>query len=196
MPKRTSLLILLLAVATLVLIFVIVVSPSQLSAPNSNKDTSENTTAIKKTAQLVFAPDTVDITASNAAATQSVDLLVASGNNSISGVQVELQYDTDAISDVELTPALESSFGQDASVLFNDLDKKNGKISYAIAINPNSKPRQGLGKIATIKFNKANNAKAIFPSAISYLNGTTVTVLNQDASVLGNAKPLEIRYTK
>ncbi len=190
MPKKTTILIVILAVVTGVLLF--------LAITNGNQKQSSMTTIlpttppVEKTAKVFFSPQNLDLSTGSANA-QSVDIMVDTGKGGIVGVQAELQFDPKALTSVKLIPTADATgfFGSGAVILFNDVNLTTGRISYAIAIGPSQKPIKGVGKIATLSFQKGY-ASTSNTTIISFLNKTLVTTLGQNESVLQATTPLNI----
>ncbi len=193
MPKKTTILILILAAVTGALLFFAVTSTKP--KPAEKPTVMPVKKAVVKSAKVFFNPQNIDISnniSTNAAAAQTVDLMIDSGGAEISGVQVELQYDPKAIMNVRLLPAEDAGnfFGGGSVTLFNEAVKDTGRISYVIAIGTGDDPKKGIGKIATLYFQKASSA----PSAttIRFLDKTLVTILDANESVLKETMPLNI----
>ncbi len=194
MPKKTTILIAILAIVTLVLLF-LAVSSDSIKPLNPTKNPTPTKKEVQKTAKVFFAPTTLDLSTVGTSV-PTVDLMIDTGNAEIAGVQAELIYDPAMIASVVLTPAVDdgSFFGTSAVVLFNDIIPQNGRISYAIAISPDLQPKKGVGKIATLTFQKTFNATGV--STVSFLNKTLVTVLGENESVLKETIPLSITLTQ
>lgn len=190
MPRKTTILILILATVTAVLLFLAISEGKKPQAPKTSITPTKK--QVIKTARVFFSPQNIDLSSGTALPTSSVDLLVDTGSQEIVGVQVEAQYDPKSLSNLKLTPALDAAsfFGPGAVVLFNDVNQTTGRISYAVAISPQEKTKEGIGKIATVSFSKAFSAQGI--TTISFLDKTIVTILGENESVLKESVPLNI----
>lgn len=189
MPKKTTLLIILLAAVTGILLFL---------ALASSRDTGLKTDvppkkAVEKTARVFFNPLNVDLSAREQNTVGTVDITVDTGGTEITGVQAEMQYDPKTLTNVRLLPDLAQSgfFGPRAVVLFNEVNATTGRISFVIAINTGDEPKKGTGKIATLNFERGQGA---IPSStqINFLDKTLVTTLGVEESVLKETTPLSI----
>ena len=191
MPKKTTILIILLAITTGVLVFFAITSESQ-KEPREGTTTVPKSDVVEKTAKVFFNPQNIDVSASPPGSIYTVDLLVDTGGVEITGVQAELQFDPTALANVSLSPTVEvnSFFGGTANVPFNEVNLGSGRISYVVTIGPDQPSKKGIGKIATLSFQKAFNS----PSAttISFLNKTLVTKLGANESILKETIPLNI----
>ena len=191
MPKKTSLLILILAIVTGILLFLAI---SQSRKQNTLTGTPIPTKVpIVKTAKVFFSPQNLDLSQGSATSAPTVDLIVDTGGDEIAGVQVELQYDPKALTNVRLIPAAGEAgfFGPSAVILFNDVVAASGRASYAVAISTGQPSRKGVGKIATLSFQKAFGTN-INVTAVAFLDKTLVTKLNTEESVLKETMPLNI----
>jgi hypothetical protein len=191
MPKKTTTLILILAAVTGILLFLAI---SETRKPSETPAVVTPTKKpVVKTAKVFFNPQNLDLSAGSASPTSTIDIMVDTGGAAITGVQTELQYDPKAITNVRMTPATDATslFGTTASVLFCDVDEPTpGRISCALAISPTQSPKTGIGKVATLSFQKAINAPAT--TTINFLDKTLVTILGENESVLKESMPLNI----
>ena len=190
MPKKTTILILILAAVTGALVFFAVTSTQP--QPQKKITVTPIEKPVVKTAKVFFNPQNIDISSGSAVTIQTVDLLIDTGGAEISGVQAELQYDPKALTNVRLIPTADtkSFFGGGSIILFNDIVQDTGRISYVIAIGAGDNPKKGIGKIATLSFQKTPSAPST--TAIRFLDKTLVTILGVNESVLKEAMPLNI----
>lgn len=191
MPRKTLILILILAAVTGILIFLAITSQTS-KQPITTQAPAPTIKSAEKTAKVLFNPQNIDLSTTAASPTSSVDILVDSGGADISGVQVELQYDPKALTNVIITPAVDetSFFGNSGSILFNDVKRDTGRISYAVAISAGQAGKKGVGKIATLTFSKAFGGPV--STQVTFLDKTLVTVLGANESALKETVPLNI----
>lgn len=208
MPKRTVFLAIIIAITTALLVFLAsrqqqlpkTQAPTKISAPST----------IEKTASLYFSPtnspqdlhalEELEVRVNDQT---SLDVIVDTGKYPITGVQFELQYDPNVLSNLSVTTPKDSFFGESNEYfeLFSDVDSNNGRVSYAVAINPKAETKQGVGKVATIKFaasNKSNQESTPIKSGsttISFIDKTLVTKEGVTESVLKETKPLTIIFS-
>ncbi|MBI3093110.1 MAG: hypothetical protein HYZ02_02640 [Candidatus Levybacteria bacterium] len=180
MSKRTLTLIIILVIVTGILV-ALAVTPQKTPAPVVVAPTP---TPAAQTL-LSFSPNPLLISSASA----SVDVAVDTGNNALTAVQLELSYDPTVITSIKLTPA---SFFPNPVVLLENIDAKNGKISYALGIAPIDNPQKGQGAVVTVSF--ATNLKAGQQTQISFLPKTLVSASQVAASVLKSASNLTILF--
>lgn len=145
------------------------------SQPISPKST------LVKTATLSFSVPALNLSL-NDKAPYTIDLILDSGNASVSGVQAEIKYNPSVISLAKITPATDSLFGPNVVNLINDIDPVNGAAVFAIGIPPGGTAKNGSGKIATITFNVLSTAT---PSTeIKLLDTSIVTKPGEKKSIL------------
>lgn len=191
MAKKTTLLIIILAAVTAVLLYLAITNENQISAPKTAEKTLPVKKPAAKTAKLFFNPQNLDLSSGAASPTSTVDIIVDSGGTDISGVQAELSFDPKAITNVRLTPSLaDGFFGASANILINEVDSETGRVSFAVAIPPNTAGKAGIGKIATLSFQKAFNAPPT--TTVTFLDKTLVTKLGENESVLKETLPLNL----
>ncbi len=190
MPKKTTILIFILALVTGVLLFLAVSEGKKSQAPQTTATPTKK--PVTKTARVFFSPQNIDLTTGTATPTSTVDLMIDTGGQEIAGVQIEAQYDPKAIVNLKLNPAIDRTgfFGPNAAVLFNDVNSTTGRISYAVAILPQEKTIAGVGRIASVSFSKAFSAQGT--TMVNFLDKTIVTILGENESVLKESMPLNI----
>ena len=195
MPKKTTILILILTAVTGVLLFLAVSEGRKPQAPKATITPTKK--QVQKTARVFFSPQNIDLSSATGSAVSTVDILVDTGGSQIAGVQVEAQYDPKSLTNLSLIPAADSQgfFGNQANILFNEIIPATGRISFAIGISPNQSPKNGVGKIATLNFQRNFNATSSATS-INFLDKTIVTILGENESVLKESLPLNITLSQ
>lgn len=144
MSKKTLALIGGLFIVTAILIYM-AVSPNKGVVPTPL--ISRPTPAPVASSTLTLSPN--PLTLSSQSGSVNVDL--NSGVNRVTGVQLELQYDPNVLTNVDVNPG---TFFDNPLVLSKNIDTEKGLISYMIAIQPiNGSPKKGTGTVATIIFN-------------------------------------------
>ena len=196
MPKKTTILIVILAIITGILIFLAVRSDrSYKGGKTSMEVTASPTPAIRKPfANLAFSTNPLDVSQSTTA--QSIDIVIDTNNKPVSGTQVELSYDPKVLTNVKLTPPFKSPFfGTNPLVLINTVDPTQGRISYAVAVSNNDSEKKGNGSIATLSFT-VNKFSGVTFSQITFLPKSAVTTFSSQTSVLNISTPLQIIVAK
>lgn len=179
MSKRTIALIIVLFVITIALIVLAVY-------PITNKTTVSITptpTASVAQTVLVFAPPeiaTLSATASQSAGqTYSVDVNILTGKNRVNAVQLELSYDPQAITGVDIQPG---SFFTNPTALLKTVDASLGRVSYALVVPLGESGKQGTGTIATLTFKSL--LKTGEKTTLKFLPKTQVAAEGIQTSVL------------
>ncbi len=191
MPKKTTILIVILAIITGILIFLAVRS-DQGQNLLSNDPNETTPTQVQPFAAMSFEPSTLD--ASTGPSTQSVNVVIDTQGKPAAGAQIELTYNPSAISNVTVKTPETSFFGQNPSVLINAVDPTQGRISYAVGISASEAEKSGRGTLATITFT-VNRPAGIATTNLTFLPKSAVTTLSAQGSILNNTTPLEIRLT-
>lgn len=150
MSKRTISLIVALFLVT-ALLLAIALSHTPLSTPQSMTNSVPNSPMPTPVAQTVlnFSPSIVSVPA-GVASPQTVNVVIASGSNQVTGVDLELSYDPNVLTNMSIK--LGDMFQNPFIWPTNKVDTKNGRISYAFAIAPSQKPQQGSGTVAVLSF--------------------------------------------
>lgn len=194
MPKKTTILIVILAVITGILIFLAVRSDQSQLLTGKNKPNPAPTVAkVQPYASLSFSLPVLDLTAK--AAYQTIGITIDTGNKPVTGVQVELSYDPKVFTNVSIAQPIQNPFfGKNAMVLIKNVDATQGRVSYAVGISPQETEKIGIGTIATLSFT-ANKFAGVSTSQITFLPKSQVTTLSATTSVLRNAESLQVILT-
>lgn len=193
LPKKTTILILILAVVTALLVFIAVIGDRGTKPSTQQPPLVKTTPTVAPTARLYFVPEELIL---SAPLEQSVDVTIDTQGKPISGAQIELSYDPTLLSDVAILPATDdaSVFGPNSTVLFNSVDEELGRISLAIAVGLGEDEKIGIGKVATITFTTVP-PDPNFPeqtTELSFLPKTAVTTLTSRNTILKEALSLPI----
>lgn len=175
MSKRTLFLIFALFIITFVLLLVTLYKPAspepapQVMAP---KESIEQTV-------LSFGQPAATASSSIGNVAYSLPINIATGSNSVTAVQLELQYDPEVLTNVSVTS---NSFFKNPTVLLNEIDTKTGRITYAFGVGIQDQGMVGKGVAATLNF----EARAGTPkeTTILFLPKTLVTAEETDRSVV------------
>ncbi len=119
---------------------------------------------------------------------KTYDVVLDSNINTINAVQLELAYDPKVLANVSVKAG---PFFPRPLELIKDVDSVNGRISYALGIQPQDKGVQGTGTVAIVSFNIIPAATAS-STTISFLPKTVVTGAGVIQSVLKNAQSINI----
>lgn len=181
MSKRTFALIFTLFTVAVVLVIIALYNPSSYEAPPLAPTPTITPVPLAQT-ELRFGTLNVIAIAnslSETKSTYSIPITISTKNNKITVVQLELSFDPNMMTSISLTPG--TFFPKPVSLL-NQIDEKNGRISYAIGTSPNDSGIQGEGVVAILKF----QAKSLLPgqTSISFLQKTLVTAEGANQSVL------------
>jgi hypothetical protein len=194
MPKKTTILIVILALITGILIFLAVRSDKTQNFINDNFQKATPTVAVVKPyANLSFSPPVVSL--ANGQVNQTVNITLDTAGKPVSAAQVELTYDPKVITNVKLNPPqINPLFGPNPVVLINSVDPSQGRISYAVGISASDDEKVGNGAIATLTFT-INKFAGVPTSQIAFLPKSAVTTLSTQGSVLNTSTPLQITLT-
>lgn len=177
MAKRTiALIIFLFLLAAMLLYFAYSLSqkkPQTASIELSPTPVLENAQSV-----LALSPNNYQMASSSG----SLNAVIDTGENNVTAVQMEIAFDPKAITITKIAPG---DFFDNPNVLLNDIDTKNGIISYAIALPPTAAAKKGSGVVATIEF-----TSSLYPgqrTEINFLPKSLITAENISKSVLKTA---------
>lgn len=192
MPKKTTILILILAVITGLLVFLAIreTQPKNTATAPVEKIVVP-TKAVPKTAVLSFSPTTLDL--STTSTPTPVDIVLDTGTSQVTGVQLEITFDPNAVTNLKISSPDNSLFGgkTDNIVLINDVNLSTGRVSFAVAATP-GKSVKGVGKIATLTVQKTFGTD-MNTSQIGFLDKTMVVMPGINDSILKSSTPLTIQ---
>jgi hypothetical protein len=115
--------------------------------------------------------------------TGKIDIVLHTGSNEVSFVQIKLFYDPTRLSEVNI---IQGPFMQKASVLSTYIDTQKGTITYMLTLAKKEKPVQGKGIIATIMFNSLLKPKQT--TILAFSKETFVTDNIHTDSILKETK--------
>jgi hypothetical protein len=181
--KKTVLLIMLLMITAVTLLFFALTAPRQ-QIDQSKRISSPAPTPVANTV-LSFSPRIVQFDASGNA---SVDITIDTGYNKVTGVQLELGYDADVLTNVQVSPG---TFLPSAVVLLEN-NAVPGRYSYMLGLAPSKNPISGVGTIATVRFQRNINNQEKTQSMLTIMPKSLVTSLGIEGTVLKKADSLTI----
>lgn len=188
MPRKTTILIVLLAAITGLLIFLAI--RNENSSTQTTVQETPEPTIVTAYATLGFSSGVIDV--SNQSATQTVDVLIDTNQKPTAGAQIELSYDPVVFTSVKILPAENPFFGNDAQVLISNVDQKQGRVSYAVGLGANDIERSGTGTVVRLSFT-VNKSAGVSSSLITFLDKSAVTTWSSpQSSVLLSASPLQV----
>jgi len=185
MNKKTYLLILILIAATTYLVYRALVPAPSITF---NKPPSNAVIPVYQ-ATLSLAPNPVVISPSQIAAPSSVAIVLDSGGQKATAVQVELSYDPKVLTNVDVKAG---PFFDNPVELIKKIDTTNGRISYAVGISPAGVEKQGTGTVATITFTA--NTQIAKVTQIQFQPKTLVTAAGIQTSILKSSTGTSILF--
>lgn len=177
MSRRTIILIIVLVAATGVLL-AIALTPQQQYRPVPQIRPIQKPNYIQTTLELSNNPNVVTSSAS-ALPSYSIDVLMKTYNNKVTAVQLELSYDPNVLTNVDVKPG---SFLKNPIVLIKKIDMQSGRISYALGIPPGGNTTTGNGTVAVVTF--MSKGLPGQTTTINILPQSLVTAQGVDKSVL------------
>lgn len=191
MSKKLIVTIIIAAALTVgfVLVAVGVIGPNGETKKNTKSATLPNLDFIPKTASLYFSPPLLQATTQPV----TVDVIVETGGQAISGTQLELKYDPQVIKNVKVASPTDSFFGSasDYKVLFTKVDPANGMVSFTVAVNGRTMAKKGNGKVATLSFTVDQTA-ANPTTSLTFAPTTLVTIFGANQTILKEAAGLTV----
>lgn len=185
MSKRTISLIIALFFITIIFLWIALSNSSSTQTTNvTTKPPSPTPTPYAQTS-LNLSPGTIAVPVGNVAQ-QTVDVMMTTGANDVTGVQLELSYDPKALTNVSVA---QGTMFQNPLMFTNKVDTTMGRISYVYVITPSQMPQKGSGTVAVITFTPLRNpvdanGQKITQTMIQLLPKTLVTARGVDQSVL------------
>lgn len=161
---------------TLILILVLILSAVGLIALSLNNKPQSATTVIP----VSLAQSTLSLTSPRASSsgTLTSDVLINTNANKVMATQLELSYNPNDITIVDVNPGL---FFKNPTELLKKIDADNGRITYALGVAFGQKGISGRGVVATIAFTKL---KTTGTTQIDFLDKSLVSGEGLTQSVL------------
>jgi len=184
MSKKTLLLIVILGIITVGLLFLALSTPT-----TQQKEVFLTPTPTLGIAKSPASDTTLSMTeeSGTTAATRVVSVNIDTGKNSVTGVQMEIAFDPNSIQDVSVAPG---DFFSNPNTIIKNIDFKNGRISYALAVQLSDTGRLGTGTVTTINFSLKPTVNS---TNLSFLPKTVVTGEGALASVLKKSTGVNIK---
>lgn len=140
----------------------------------------------QKQTTLFFEPAMVHILPQDNGKLYTISIDIDTGQNRLSGIQLELQFNHVLLGQVTIQPATGSAVWSDQyKVLYSRVDQTTGRASLLF----DTENLQGKGPIAVFSFIPQG---ASISSKVVFLDKTMVTAQGTDISVLKNTEPLSI----
>lgn len=146
------------------------------------------------TAPVSVAQTTLALTTPRASESAFVsDVVINTRGNKATAVQLELSYNPEALTNVEIVPG---TFFATAEELIKKIDTENGRISYALGVGLGQKGVMGQGVIATLSFSKLQTVGItsidFAPKSLVSAEGIAISVLKE---TLGTNFDLSTSYS-
>lgn len=128
----------------------------------------------------------------------SLPIIINTGTNKVTSVQLELSFDPNILTKVNIIP---STFFKNPNVIINKINNDIGKISYALSktasesaspVHATERGKQGEGTLAKLTFESKFSSAA---SAITFLSRTFVTAEGLDSSALKSTNSAEFKFS-
>lgn len=146
MSKKTLALIIFLFLITCTLLYFALKTPTyqnqQVAGPTPTP------LSVNAHTQLTLQP--ASATESSQVAQHTLAVVMATGNNKVNSIQIELAYDPQALTNVAIKPG---SFFTQPTALINNVNTTDGRISYALAEQMTLSGKSGQGTVALVTFN-------------------------------------------
>lgn len=186
MPRKTLALISGLVLVTLVL-FIIALKSNNNPAPAPTPTPlppiqSQISPTVPAHSVLTLSPNPVTVIAGKQG---SVAVNIDTSDNAVTAIQLEIAYDPNFITNVQVAPA--ALFGNPV-LLINKNNVKEGRYTYAYGIMPNHPTVQGVGTVATITFTALDkpgqSQLALLPTTLITARGISESVLKSATGTL------------
>ncbi len=179
MPKTTIMLIGFLAFLTIgLVIFALYVKPLDLTQkPQTTQTQDEDETPSYAQSILRIGDAVPAVPTSSSSASYESAISIETGENKITAVQIELQYEPGSFTNVDIQPG---TFIPNGLILLKNIDPAEGRITFAIALPLGLKGIQGQGDVAVLTFGHSG----IGSYGIGFLPKTQITAEGISQSVL------------
>lgn len=176
----TSTFLIFLSLFTILLMAGVKKSPRLKESPLPSPVLQEPSVSPKATTSLSLSPDAAIKYLDDVF---KVEVLVDSGENTLSGVEFYLTFDPKKLKIEEVEKG--RFFGSSPNILLNKTDQEAGKISFAIGT---FSPRKGVGSLALLTFRVLGTTPETQPTIVSFTEGTKVAEVEETESVLAKTE--------
>lgn len=166
MNKRTTVLILILAVFTAILLYAALIG----TAPKKVTQLPPTPTPVSPNAKTSLSLEDAPASLSSHLSQHTVAVVVDS-TNMVNGVQIELGYDPNTLTNVSVAPG---PFFQQPATLIKSINQDDGRISYALADQMDVKGHAGHGIVALVSFD-INPGATVGQTTLVFMPKTAVT---------------------
>lgn len=173
-----------LVVGLLLLTVLLVAIAMQTARPTTTtppQDTTEQTPspALEAKTRLFMSPNQVTLSGNTA----NITVMMDAQDNPVTAVQLEISYDPKVLSFVSVTPS--GAFAEGVPLL-NTIDRRNGRISYAIGLSPQqaASALTGESEVASLVFNRVGSASDSASTEVTFLPKSLVSATGISQSVL------------
>lgn len=173
--NKTWILIFILAVITFSLLGISITAKNKIYKPIPPKDLNVNPA---KTS-LYFSDE---VRNSSNSGTYELDLKIDTKDNKINLAQLEMIFEPNSISKVDIKPG---NFIKNPVIIQKSINPETGRIKYWIGIFPNETGISGQGTLAILSFTKVGTSS----SSIEFLPKTSISADGIKKSVLSDSKP-------
>jgi hypothetical protein len=177
LPVKTFLLILILAAITAVLIFIALQNAAKVEETSPGVVTPIVSPKLENPVQTSL---TISSTAVKLAtpSSYSTNIIINTGKNTVNKVQLEISYDPNELTNVSIETG---KFFTNPQVFLKNVDKANGRISFAIGVQDSEEGILGQGVVAKLSFTAYQKDAT---TSITLLPKTKVTANDYSQSVL------------
>jgi hypothetical protein len=195
MGKPTLFLIIILFLTTIGLL-IVALNKSIYNSTKINEPTIPSTNTASPDTSLLFGNLGV-ATSSSYPKTYSLPILINTGTNKVTAVQLELSFNPNILTNVSIAP---STFFKNPNIVINKINNDTGRISYALTksasesaspVHATERNKQGEGTLAFLSFESRISSVS---STITFLPRTFVTAdgLEQTALISTNSAMFNI----
>lgn len=125
-------------------------------------------------------------TSSGIARLYLLPIIINTGTNKVTTVQLELSFDPSILTNVSIAP---STFFKNPNVIINKIHTDTGKVFYALAATQPEGSKQGEGMLATFAFESKMSSGS---STITFLPRTFVTAEGLESSALKSTNSAQL----
>lgn len=178
MSKKTLFLIILLILTVYLLLLTLKSQEEQKKVVSQTPATSPTPATVFRSFTTLVASPSANI--ASLGEEKSLTVVIDTGKNNVASVQLEMLFNPEHINISKIEPL---GFFQNPTVLLNEVDNKNGTVSYAIGT---PEVATGSGELVRINF-VAKKLTAGTSSPITFLPKTAVGEIGNPSSVLREA---------
>lgn len=185
---KTIAILLLVGIGTYAILLYNKPLPTQSESKEMTQTTLTSISSTSAQTRLFFSPSTTKLIGVEP---RTIPLMIQTGTNAVSTVQVELRYNPLQVTVASITPG---DFLPEPEIILSDIDNTRGRINYALTTSSPASQIKGGGTLVVLNMAATNTASISGNTQIEFLPKTAVRSQDSLSSLLQSTENLLITF--